>query len=206
MNNLANKITILRFMLSPFCFILLLKVSYHLDNLSQTKITDLDITPNIKYTIIITVAVYIFAILTDILDGYIARRYSKTTQFGRVWDPLIDKILIVGSLVILTATKNLQFILPTWMVVVIVAREFLIQGVRNFVEAKGIKFGADIFGKQKMAWQGITIIAILCYIGFFSKLALALPLLRVIVWLMFISTVVSGIIYIIKSYRYLFSK
>lgn len=100
------------------------------------------------------VAFIIFALaaFTDWLDGYVARRYELCTNFGRLMDPLADKILVASALICLIP------IFPAWVVVIIIAREFLITGLRLLAVDRGIVLSADLLGKQKTTWQLITIL------------------------------------------------
>ncbi len=98
---------------------------------------------------------------TDYLDGFLARRWNVVSAFGRVADPLVDKILVLGGFVYLAApglsVEPTQGFLGSgmqaWMVVAILLREFLVTSLRAMIEAKGIPVGADMFGKVKMVIQ-----------------------------------------------------
>jgi CDP-diacylglycerol---glycerol-3-phosphate 3-phosphatidyltransferase len=98
--------------------------------------------------------IFLLATLTDYLDGVIARRAGLITDFGKLMDPLADKILTASALILLIPLGAL----PAWVVIVIVAREFLITGLRVLANAKGILLPAERLGKHKTAWQMITII------------------------------------------------
>ena len=98
--------------------------------------------------------VFLIASITDALDGWWARRFNQFTTFGRVFDPLIDKIMVGGAFIYLMQVPAAG-LLP-WMVTTVVGRELLITGVRGYVESLGKKFGADWFGKLKMIWQCVT--------------------------------------------------
>ncbi len=126
-------------------------------------------------------ATFILAALTDALDGYLARRWNAETVFGRVMDPFADKVLVLGAFIFLAgpnfAPKHPVFPLPwttltvspvsgvdPWMVVVILARELLVTSIRAVLEARGVSFAADIFGKLKMILQATAIPAVLLLI------------------------------------------
>lgn len=100
---------------------------------------------------------FIVAALTDVLDGHLARRRKIVSDFGRIADPFADKILICGSLVFICATDGLSDIVPPWAVVVILAREFLVTGIRGFIEARGKSFAARAAGKLKMLLQSVLV-------------------------------------------------
>lgn len=95
---------------------------------------------------------FLAAALTDYLDGAIARRHNLITDFGRLMDPLADKILTVSAFVCLIPA------IPAWAVITIIAREFLITGLRLLAGTKGVVLPAERLGKHKTAWQMITIV------------------------------------------------
>jgi len=97
------------------------------------------------------VVVFAAAAGTDYLDGYFARKQGLFSTLGRVFDPLVDKVLICGAYIFLLPEKGAG-LLP-WIVTVVVARELIITGLRSFLENKGITFGADWLGKVKMGLQ-----------------------------------------------------
>lgn len=98
---------------------------------------------------------WLFVVLavTDVLDGYLARQGGHVSVFGRIADPFVDKVLIVGTLIFMTVLPWARERIPAWFVVVIVAREFLVTGLRGYVESLGMEFSADRFGKAKMLLQ-----------------------------------------------------
>lgn len=163
------------------------------------------------------VALFVVAALTDMLDGYVARR-TGTSDFGRVADPFVDKVLVVGTLVFLAAIRETREIVPAWAVVVIVAREFLVTGVRGYVESRGVPFPADWFGKWKMALQcvaaglGLLVLAEPARWKDSAGLAKALgqllertlaPLTAGLVLLTVLLTVASGVSYVLRARRLL---
>lgn len=103
---------------------------------------------------IATVA-FILCVATDFIDGYLARRWKMVTAFGRLADTFVDKIVICGTLIYLVyLTPDL---IRPWFVVIIVAREFLVSGIRSYMESQGIEFGARAGGKLKMVLQSMLI-------------------------------------------------
>lgn len=97
------------------------------------------------------VVLFAAAAVTDWLDGYFARLQNQVTSFGRMYDPLIDKVLVCGSFIFLMREPDAG--LAPWMVTTLVAREFLVTGIRGFLEEQGLSFGADQWGKIKMVLQ-----------------------------------------------------
>jgi CDP-diacylglycerol--glycerol-3-phosphate 3-phosphatidyltransferase len=125
--------------------------------------------------------VYVVALFTDFLDGYLARRWKVEGAFGRVVDPFVDKILVLGSFIFF-AGKN--FIIPDTgplvvktitgvtpaMVIILLARELLVTSLRGMAETSGAAFGAAFSGKLKMVVQSITILVILAYVNYLGWL------------------------------------
>lgn len=149
-------------------------------------------------------AFWLFVIVaaTDALDGYIARRYQLVTAFGRIADPFVDKVLILGTMIFLTVLPWSREMLPAWMVVVILAREFLVTGIRGYVESVGHEFPADGFGKIKMIVQCTAVGNIIwieawdwapAWLSFWKGLCV------VLVWATVISTVLSGAMYVMRT-------
>ena len=134
--NLPNKLTILRTLMIPvFLFFLLTDCAG-------------------DYSKWIAVVVFILASLTDFLDGHIARKYNLVTNFGKFMDPLADKILVISALVLFV---ELRYI-PAWMSIIVIAREFLISGIRMLAAAKGEVIPAGKLGKYKTTSQMIVIL------------------------------------------------
>lgn len=163
--------------------------------------------------------VYLVALITDFFDGYFARRWKAGSSFGRITDPLVDKVLVLGSFIFF-AGKN--FVIPSdnpadipgnvrtitgvvpWMVVVMLTRELLVTSFRGVSESKGQQFGAQFSGKVKMTLQSITILIILAYVNFRGHLQhysdsvhLAAERTRdVFIWATLFITVYSGLLYV----------
>jgi CDP-diacylglycerol---glycerol-3-phosphate 3-phosphatidyltransferase len=106
------------------------------------------------YNHTVALVVFLVATLTDYLDGFLARRWQLITDFGKLMDPLVDKILTAAAFILLIPLDAF----PAWVVITIVAREFLITGLRTLANQKGIVLPAERLGKHKTAWQMLTII------------------------------------------------
>src|SRR5947209_4975668 len=104
------------------------------------------------------IVVFAAAAVTDYLDGYFARRQGLFSTLGRVFDPLVDKVLVCGTYIFLLPEPGAG-LLP-WIVTVVVGRELMITGLRSFLENRGITFGADWLGKLKMGLQCAALFAI----------------------------------------------
>jgi len=153
-------------------------------------------------------AFWLFAVIaaTDFLDGYLARRDGHVTAFGRIADPFTDKVLILGTMIFLCSSPWGRELLPAWMVVIILARELLVTGLRGYVESCGGEFPADRWGKLKMILQCMAVGGMFLveawawpegWRGFWVGLTIAL------IWATLISTVASGVGYVQKTVRIL---
>src|SRR5687767_5837218 len=141
------------------------------------------------------IAVFAAAALTDWLDGYAARLLNQTSAVGRVLDPLVDKVLVCGAFIFLLPLGTPAGWLTPWMVTVVVAREFLINGLRSWLESVGVSFGADWLGKLKMVLQSAALLAMLVAMAWPERPLLA-PARDVLVYAMLAATVLSGAKYV----------
>ena len=105
--------------------------------------------------------IFIVAGLTDFVDGEIARRYERVTNFGKLMDPLVDKIMMAAAFISLVPLKAI----PAWAATTVVARDFLITGLRMMAGAKGLVLPAERLGKQKTSWQVVTVIFFLALLS-----------------------------------------
>lgn len=172
--NLPNKLTILRVCLIPFFVVFLL----------------LEGGQNQTYRYISTV-IFIVASLTDMLDGKIARKYNLVTNFGKFMDPLADKLLVCSALICLIELGRI----PSWMVIVIISREFIISGFRLVASDNGVVIAASYWGKFKTTFQMIAVVLLILQIP-----ALAL-VTSICLWIALILTVVSLADYVVKTVR-----
>jgi CDP-diacylglycerol--glycerol-3-phosphate 3-phosphatidyltransferase len=105
--------------------------------------------------------VFAAAAFTDWLDGYLARKQNLSSTLGRIMDPLVDKVLMCGTYICLLPISFLTGVwLQPWMVIIVVARELVITGLRSFMESHGARFGADWLGKFKMGLQCAAVFGI----------------------------------------------
>ena len=160
--------------------------------------------------LIVSMLLFIAVVVSDALDGYYARKLKQVSDFGRVADPAVDKIAVCGTLILLTSAEWARPVLAPWMVVLIVTREFVINGLRGFVESRGIDFSASWPGKLKMIVQSVAIPSIFL----FKIVELWLPeqtlavdgariLAVALIWAAIVLTFYSGIEYITKAARLL---
>jgi CDP-diacylglycerol--glycerol-3-phosphate 3-phosphatidyltransferase len=144
---------------------------------------------------------FVFTALTDILDGWMARRGNQVTAFGRIADPFVDKVLVLGSMIFMAVMDWSRDWFPAWIVVVVLAREFLVTGIRGYVESLGREFPADWFGKIKMVVQCVAIASVLSLDGLPWPEAMHEPIAvlgRVLVWATLFTSVGSGLSYVFK--------
>lgn len=137
--NLPNKLTLLRVFLIPFFVLFLLAPIAGAAS---------------KW---IALAIFCIASLTDMLDGKIARKYNLVTNFGKFMDPLADKLLVCSALICFVDLK----LIPTWIVLIIIAREFIISGFRLVASDNGVVIAASYWGKFKTVSQMIMIILLI---------------------------------------------
>jgi CDP-diacylglycerol--glycerol-3-phosphate 3-phosphatidyltransferase len=156
------------------------------------------------------IVVFVLAASTDWIDGYWARKYGQVTKLGRIFDPFVDKVIICGTFIYLAAEPN-SGIAP-WMAVLVMAREMLVTALRSFIEQSGGDFSAKWAGKLKMVFQCAAVVASLLALWYLQvppisgASAAILPMwlsiaLVVSVWLAIISTVYSGVEYIVAASR-----
>ncbi|CAE7200853.1 unnamed protein product [Symbiodinium necroappetens] len=158
--------------------------------------------------LLVSAAVFAIAVVTDALDGYLARKWEVVSMFGRVMDPLADKVIVLGGFVMLASPA---FVLgdgrmlsgvASWMVVVILARELLVTAIRSVMEARGIDFSASLSGKLKMILQSVAIPAILVLAWMHQNgdgAGWIVEANRWVAWAVVAVTVVSGVPYVTRA-------
>lgn len=132
--NLPNILTIIRVALIPFFIFFFSRPS--------------------RRSAVIAAVIFLVASLTDLLDGYLARRRKEVTQFGKFLDPVADKLLIVSALILLVANGRVQ----AWVAIVIIGREFAVTAFRAIASSEGVIIAAEGTGKYKMFLQTVAII------------------------------------------------
>lgn len=144
-----------------------------------------------------TAGLFVFSVLTDVLDGWIARKYHLITQLGRIMDPFVDK-LITGGVFLFLLPYPQSGVIP-WMVVIIIGREMLVTSLRGFLEQRGADFSASSVGKLKMFLQcAAATIALVCMDSRFHAPAW-LMVRDVTLWGMTAATVWSGWVYVVRG-------
>lgn len=170
--NLANKLTVLRVLMIPVFLVIL----YTLPE------------PMNQY---VGVAIFIVASLTDLLDGYIARSRNLITDFGKFMDPLADKLLVSAAMIYMVETG----MLPAYVVIIIISREFIISGIRLVAASKGTVLAASIWGKIKTTVTMIMIIVVLVDLSSSWMVWIEIPLIIAATFF----TILSGWDYVVKN-------
>ena len=140
--NTPNKLTLLRIIMIPFFVVFML----------------VDFGPWSKWA---ALAIFVVASLTDTLDGYLARRDHLVTNFGKFMDPLADKLLLCSAMTCMIELGRL----PSWVVIVIIGREFVISGFRLIASDNGVVIAANYWGKIKTVCQMVMIIVLIADLG-----------------------------------------
>ncbi len=169
--NLPNKLTMFRVILIPF-FVFFMLTDY-VGEVSKW----------------IALGIFILASLTDLLDGKIARKYNLVTNFGKFMDPLADKLLVCSALICLVDLDRI----PSWIVIIIIAREFVISGFRLIASDNGVVIAASYWGKFKTTFQMIMVCLMIADI---SRIAIVT---QVVMWIALVLTVISLIDYLWKN-------
>ena len=201
--NIPNRITLGRLVLAVIFFAVLLFFS-------ADKLRNAEGAGGQRLILQVCFWVFLVASLADYLDGFLARLLKQVTSFGRIVDPVVDKVMICGAFAYFgspifwdsAATRNISGVEP-WMVVLIPVRELLVSAIRSHSESQGRDFAANWVGKVKMVIQATTVCVILGVLGF--DLPNLEPLRIACVWLTVIFTALSIISYVRRAQEFLLS-
>jgi CDP-diacylglycerol--glycerol-3-phosphate 3-phosphatidyltransferase len=171
-----NRLTLLRVVMIPFFMVL-----FYLD------------IPDWNYY---AAALFVLAFITDILDGQIARRKDYVSDFGKLMDPLADKMLVTAALIMLVSKGMFSAVIA----IIMISREFIISGIRSFAAAEGVVIAAGNLGKLKTVFQAVAIVAVLLENVLFRDIGV--PFDQIMVYASLILTVWSGVDYIVKNRRF----
>jgi len=174
--SLPNIITMVRIGMVPFLFTLLLSPG--------------------KFWSLVLAILFVVASLTDLIDGYIARKYSMVTTLGKFLDPIADKLLVNTAMILMIPIGRI----PAWIVAITIIRDLLVDWIRTASSSEGFVIQASLLGKQKMLAQIIAVTALLIHYTIFGINAHAVGIIILYVALFF--TVISGADYFIKYYRH----
>ena len=176
--NIANKLTVLRIIMVPIFMLFLM----------------LDVT-NPAY-VITALVLFVVASLTDTLDGHLERKYNMITDFGKLMDPLADKMLTTAAFLGLMSFGRAS----AWAVMLILTREFIVSGIRLVAAGNGTVIAASIWGKLKTVFQMVAIIAAIILLLPVFPQDMAGLITNILVWLSAVITVISGADYVIGNF------
>ena len=184
--NLPNKITISRIILIPiFVVLMLIRIEEWGD------ITILGATMPVTH--LLGAIIFIIASVTDWIDGYYARKLNLVTNMGKFLDPLADKLLVSAALIVLVELQ----MAPSWIVIIIISREFAVTGLRIVLAGEGEVVAANMLGKIKTWAQIVAISALLLHNIFFEMFSF--PFDELALWVALFFTVWSGLDYFVKN-------
>jgi len=160
-----------------------------------------------------TAALLLFSIaaITDFLDGYLARKHNLITDFGKLMDPLADKVLMASGFVMLCSLESTRTLFPAWIVITILTREFMVTGLRLVASAEGKVLAAEKLGKHKTIWQIITVIYFLVFLAsedpglqwldYLFEIKMLSPAIagKILITITLVLTVWSGLGYLLKN-------
>lgn len=193
--NVPNQITLSRLVLAVIFFVLL--SWFNADKLDSQR-----------WLLQVCFWIFLVAAITDIIDGMLARLMQSVTSFGRILDPVVDKLMVCGAFVLFAShhfwdtdrNLNITDVRP-WMVVIILSRELLVSAVRSHAEGAGQEFGAAWIGKLKMFIQSATVCFILGQLAW--KLDALEPVRTAAVWATVAITILSALVYVHRARAFL---
>jgi CDP-diacylglycerol---glycerol-3-phosphate 3-phosphatidyltransferase len=181
--NLPNALTILRIFFVPFLVAVLVEQDLRIEWRGAVLVSNA----------FLALSIFLIAAVTDLLDGYLARRWKQITTVGTLLDPIADKLLISAALISLVQIRRV----PAWMVVLIIGREFAVSGLRSIAAAEGYTIQASDLGKTKMITQVVAITMVLLSIRWQSLNGFAMLWM----WGVVIFGIASAIQYFRKFWR-----
>ncbi|HEX9223324.1 MAG TPA: CDP-diacylglycerol--glycerol-3-phosphate 3-phosphatidyltransferase [Candidatus Acidoferrales bacterium] len=177
--NLPNSLTVLRIFFVPLLIAVLL-----------TRAPNLEVWGVQVHFEVWGVLILLTAAATDWADGYFARRRLEVTTLGILLDPIADKLLITAAFISLVDMR----LVPAWMVVIIIGREFMVLGLRNIASAEGFTIQASLLGKTKMVLQVLAVAVVI----FGARHTFVRPLGYLLLWLVVASAIASAVQYFLK--------
>jgi len=175
MINLPNTITLARISVVPSLFFLLM-------------------SPGPLWSLVLA-ALFVMAAITDFLDGFVARKYNMITTIGKFLDPLADKLIVNSAMILMIPIGRID----AWIVVIIIMRDLIVDGIRSIASSEGIYIDASILGKQKTLAQIIAVTALMIHYPFLGLDAHLVG--TIILYVAFLLTIYSGVDYFIKFYQ-----
>jgi CDP-diacylglycerol--glycerol-3-phosphate 3-phosphatidyltransferase len=178
--NLPNAITMLRIGIIPVLFFLLL-------------------SPDFTESLVIA-CIFVIAALTDLLDGYVARRYQIVTTMGKFLDPIADKLVVNTAMILMIPIGRI----PAWIVAIIIIRDFTVDGIRTIASSEGIIIGSSRLAKQKTLCQVVAVTALMIHYPFLGADAHLVGI--AILYLALFLTLYSGLDYLMKFFKEILNK
>jgi CDP-diacylglycerol---glycerol-3-phosphate 3-phosphatidyltransferase len=154
-----------------------------------------------KYSVIFAAGIFIIASITDYYDGMLARRFNVISNFGKIMDPLADKILVVSAMLALSIRFHY---IPLAVVIIVIVREVVISIMRSYYSKRNIYIAADFWGKLKTVLQMTGIIAALVYasaIVLFPSFSIPIFIFSIYFWIVAAVTIFSGINYFVRDMK-----
>ena len=173
--NLPNIITLMRISVVPFLFILLTE-------------------PGEFWSLILAI-LFALASITDMLDGYLARKYNMITTMGKFLDPLADKLIVNTAMILMIPIHRI----PVWIVAITIIRDLIVDGIRSIASSEGLYIHASPLGKQKTIAQLFAVTALMIHFPLFGIDSQFVG--KVILYIAFLLTLYSGADYFIRFYR-----
>jgi CDP-diacylglycerol--glycerol-3-phosphate 3-phosphatidyltransferase len=173
--NLPNIITLIRISVVPFLFILLTE-------------------PGEFWSLLLAI-LFAVASITDMLDGYIARKYNMITTMGKFLDPLADKLIVNTAMILMIPINRI----PAWIVAVTIIRDLIVDGIRSIASSEGLYIQASTLGKQKTIAQLFAVTALMVWYPIFGINSYLVGM--VLLYIALLLTIYSGLDYLVKFYR-----
>lgn len=175
--NFPNTVTVLRLGIIPVLFLFLF-------------------SPGPTESLVMTI-LFVLAALTDILDGYIARKYQIETVVGKFLDPIADKLIINTAMILMIPIGRI----PAWIVAIIIMRDFIVDGIRSIASSEGIIIQASTLAKQKTLCQNFAVTALMIHYPFFGADAHLVGVM--LLYIALVLSLVSGAVYLRKFYSFI---
>ena len=172
--NLPNIITLIRISVVPFLFILLTE-------------------PGEFWSLLLAI-LFALASITDMLDGYLARKYNMITTMGKFLDPLADKLIVNTAMILMIPIGRI----PAWIVAVTIIRDLIVDGIRSIASSEGLYIQASILGKQKTIAQLFAVTALMVWYPIFGINSYLVGM--VLLYIALVLTIYSGLDYLVKFY------
>ena len=196
--SIPNILTIVRIILAVFAILFVCIEKFWKTAAFSYMFNDYKTVVYVPITYILAGVFFVIASITDLLDGYLARKYNWISNFGKLWDPIADKILINGVLIGLAVNGSVPVFIP----IIMICRDIIVDASRMYASTKGKVVAANIWGKLKTVFQMIAIILILFSFGIvYNNLVFHYLVQNLLLLVATVFSVVSGVIYEIQIFK-----